>query len=260
MPQQRDLKAELKAGQAAFGCWLGLNSGAVAEIVAGAGYDFVLIDLEHGPGDPQEALTIMQAISAYPCVPLVRVPANEPLWIKRALDLGAAGIMVPSVETAAQAAQVADAARYPPLGRRGMAPTVIRASGYGVRWREYAAGFNERLLVICQVETAQAVENAAAIAAVDGVDLLFVGPFDLSGDLGYPAQPDHPDVRKAIAKVEGVAKAAGKLLGTIPTAERDVAALLAAGHLLLPCESDVGLLRDAAAQRRDRLAAAAKSR
>lgn len=260
MPQQRDLKAELKAGRPAFGCWLGLNSGPVAEIVAGAGYDFVLIDLEHGPGDPQDALVIMQAISAYPCVPLVRVPANEPLWIKRALDLGAAGIMVPNVETAAEAARVVDAARYPPLGRRGMAPTVIRASGYGARWREYVAEVNERLLVICQIESAQAVENAASIAWVEGVDLLFVGPFDLSGALGYPAQPDHPDVRKAVARVEAATRAAGKLSGTIPTAERDVSALLAAGHLLLPSESDIGLLRNAATQRRAHLAAAAKSR
>ncbi|MHC4984251.1 MAG: HpcH/HpaI aldolase family protein, partial [Planctomycetota bacterium] len=187
----------------------------------------------------------------------MRVPANDPVWIKRALDTGIAGIMIPAVGGAAEAEAAVAACRYPPRGHRGMAPTIVRASGYGADWRGYVDKAAEELLVICQIETRQAVEEAAGIASVDGVDMLFLGPFDLSAALGQLGAPDHPEVRTRITEVEQAAKAAGKRLGGIPTPGRTAEALFAAGYDLVLADFDVVLLRDGAHASVARLRAAA---
>jgi 2-keto-3-deoxy-L-rhamnonate aldolase RhmA len=127
-----------------------------------------------------------------------------------------------------------------------MAASIVRASDYGARWRDYTGNANETLLVMCQIESAEAVGNAAAIAAVDGVDMLFIGPFDLSAGLGHLGEPDHPDVRKKIAAVEAAARKAGRALGGIPTPGRSVEDLIAAGYRLILADADVGLLGDTA--------------
>jgi 2-keto-3-deoxy-L-rhamnonate aldolase RhmA len=239
-------KARLAEGEPALGCWLETASPIVAEIVAQAGYDCVLIDMEHGPGSYMEAIALMQAVQGVPCAPLARVPANDPVAIKRILDCGVGGVMVPSVDTAEEAEAAVAACRYPPRGRRGMAATIVRASGYGARWRDYLAGADEALLVICQIETGAAVERAREIAAVDGVDMLFVGPFDLSASLGHLGAPDHPEVRARIAAVEDAAKSIGRMLGGIPTPERPAAELASAGYDLILADADIVLLREAA--------------
>ena len=239
-------KQRLVAGQPAFGCWLEMFSPIAAEIIALVGYDCVLIDLEHGPGSYLDALSLMQAVEGLGPAPLVRVPSNDPVAIKRVLDIGAAGVMVPAVNTPEQAEAAVAACRYPPRGKRGMAASIVRASDYGLRWRDYVAEVGDNLLVMCQIESAAAVENAARIAAVDGVDMLFIGPFDLSANTGHLGEPDHPEVRAMIVGVERVAKDAGRLLGGIPTAERSVAELLGAGYDLVLADADVALLREAA--------------
>lgn len=241
-----DLKPRLRSGERAFGCWLELVSPLGAEIVAQAGYDCVLIDLEHGPGSLTDALVALQAIQATAAAPLLRVPANDPVWIKRVLDLGLAGVMIPAVDSAAEAEAAVAACRYPPRGRRGMAAPVARAAGFGAEWKRYVEIADEALLVICQIESRAAVEAAEAIAAVEGLDLLFIGPFDLSANVGHLGEPDHPEVAEMIASVEAAAKAAGKLLGAIPTPERDVGALLKAGYDLILPDVDSLLLRDSA--------------
>lgn len=241
-----DLKRRLRAGEPVFGCWLELFSPIAAEVVALAGYDCVLVDLEHGPGSTMDALAVLQAAAARDCAALVRVPANDPVAIKKALDIGVAGVMVPSVDSAAEATSAVSACRYPPRGRRGMAAGIVRASGYGTHLSDYLARAEQDLLIICQIESAAAVENAAAIAAVDGVDLLFVGPFDLSASCGHLGEPDHPEVQAMIGRVEAAARAAGTALGALPTPERPAAKLLAAGHRLLLADVDVALLGDAA--------------
>ncbi|MEE8189762.1 MAG: aldolase/citrate lyase family protein [Kiloniellales bacterium] len=240
------LKERLIAGRPAFGCWLEMCSPIAAEIVAQAGYDCVLIDMEHGPASNLDAVGLMQAIQGRDCVPLARVPSNDPVPVKRILDAGALGVMLPAVNSAAEAEAAVAACRYPPKGRRGMAASIVRASEFGGRWRDYVAGIDERLLVMCQIESRAAVANAAAIAAVEGVDLLFIGPFDLSSDLGFLGQPDHPEVRAEIARVEQAAKDAGRLLGGIPTPERSAGDLLDAGYRLILADADVALLRDSA--------------
>jgi len=176
----------------------------------------------------------------------MRVPSNDEVALKRALDTGVAGVMVPAVNTADEAAAAVAACHYPPRGRRGMAAAIVRGADYGLRAAEYTQSAGEELLVMCQIESAEAVENVTAIAGTEGVDMLFVGPFDLSANLGHVGEPDHPEVRAAIARVEAAAKAAGTRLGAIPTPERTPAELVAAGYELIIVDADVLLLRDGA--------------
>ncbi len=246
-------KARLRSGRPAGGCMLALISPMVAEIVAGAGYESVVIDLEHGPGEILDAIALVHAIQGHDCAAMLRVAANDPVLIKRALDIGLSGIMIPAVGSRAEAEAAVAACRYPPLGSRGMAAPLVRATGYGASWRDYVAGGADELLILCQIETASGVEQVESIAAVEGVDMLFVGPFDLSANLGHIGQPDHPEVRAAIARVEAAAKAAGRLLGIIPTPERDVAALFAAGYDLVLGDFDNQLLRAAAEEGANRI-------
>ena len=137
----------------------------------------------------------MQVVEGLGPAPLVRVPSNDPVAIKRVLDIGAAGVMIPAVDTPEQAEAAVAACRYPPKGKRGMAASIVRASDYGARWRDYVAEAGANLLVMCQIESAAAVDNAARIAAADGVDMLFIGPFDLSANVGHLGEPDHAEVR-----------------------------------------------------------------
>jgi 2-keto-3-deoxy-L-rhamnonate aldolase RhmA len=241
-----NLKQRISERGPQFGCWLEMFSPIAAEVVAQAGYDFVLIDLEHGPGSYLDAIALMQAIQGRDCAPLMRVPSNDEVVLKRALDTGVAGVMVPAVNTAAEAEAAVAACHYPPRGRRGMAAAIVRGADYGLRAAEYIESAGEALLVMCQIESAEAVENVTAIAATEGVDMLFVGPFDLSASLGYLGEPDHPVVRGAIDGVEQAAKAAGKLLGAIPTPGRTPEELYAAGYDLVVGGPDNGLLREAA--------------
>lgn len=244
MPES--FKARLQAGEAADGCFLEMFSPIAAEIVAQAGFDSVLIDLEHGPGSVLDAVGLIHAVQGSGCAVLLRVEENHPVPIKRALDIGLSGLMVPAVSSRSDAEACVASCRYAPRGRRGMAAPVVRATGHGAHWQDYIAGGAEDLLLMCQIETPAGVENVAEVAATDGVDLLFVGPFDLSASLGHLGQPDHPEVREAIDAVEKAAKAAGKLLGAIPTPGRTAQELYAAGYDLVVGGPENSLLREAA--------------
>ena len=156
---------------------------------------------------------------------------------------------------AAGARQFVAACHYAPKGVRGMAATVVRASGYGANWRHYVADIEEQLLVIGQIESAAALANLEEIVAVPGLDMLFIGPFDLSASLGYLGEPDHPEVLKEIGRIEVVAKAAGKALGCIATPGRGVGDLAAAGYGMILPDADVALLRDGARSSLERLRA-----
>ena len=228
-----------------FGCWLNLASPSAAELLAGCGYDAVLIDCEHSPADLMTGLAMLHASKAAGAAVLMRVPLNDPAELKRAADLGVDGIMVPQVDSGEEARRAVAAAYYPPLGRRGMAPAIIRASRFGSD-EGYAAAAAGRLLLMCQIESGRAVDAAAEIAAVPGVDMLFIGPYDLSGALGHTGRPDHPEVRARIREVEQIARQAGTLIGGIPTPERSAEELVEAGYALIMAGSDVGLLRDGA--------------
>ena len=256
MDDRHALKDRLGGAEPMLGCWLQLFSPIAAEIVAQAGYDCVMIDLEHGPGSVLDAVALMQAVQGRGCAPLLRVAANDPVEIKRVLDIGVAGVMIPVVDSQDEAAAAVAACRYPPEGIRGVAPIIVRAADYGADWRGYVERANRELLVICQIETGEAVGNVTEIAAVEGVDVLFIGPFDLSAALGHLGEPDHPEVLGAITDVERAAKAAGKRLAGIPTPGRTAEALFAAGYDLVLADFDVVLLRDAAHASLARLRAA----
>lgn len=221
------IRKKALAGEILTGTFLNLGSAVSAEIAAKSGFDWVLIDMEHGAGDQESCVHQLQAIGNGPAAPLVRIAWNEPPRFKRALDAGAVGVMVPYVNTAEEARRAVAAMRFPPQGSRGVARST-RATDFGQNVEKYLAQANENVLTILQIETGEAVNNAADIAAVDGADVLFVGPADLSSNLGVSMKFDHPRFRDAIAlTVEGcrsARKAPGILLASaaqIPRAIED---------------------------------------
>lgn len=245
--KRNQLKEKLAEQGKALGCWLFINHPVVAEIVGLAGFDCVMIDHEHGPGDFQAALSLMQAVrAAGDTTCLMRVPSNDASYIKRALDIGAQGIMVPMVETPDQAEAVVSACRYPPHGIRGCASSLVRATDYGLDEAAYLEAIDDELLVICQIETQAGIDNVEAIAAVEGVDMLFVGPADLSASLGYLHNRRDPEFIAALDALLARIRAAGAWAGTVPRADASAHDLLKDDYNLVVGGSDIGLLRDSA--------------
>ena len=207
-------KARLKAGENQFGLWLGLPDATAAEIVAGANFDWLLIDGEHAPFDLQTILNVLRALEPYSVSPIVRPVVGDTNLIKQLLDIGAQTLLVPMVDTAEQAEQLVKAVRYPPEGIRGLGSSLARAA----RWNQipgYLKKANSEICLIVQVETVKALENLDAIAAVEGVDAVFIGPSDLSASMGYIGDAGHPKVVAAIE--DGIARitAAGKAAGLL---------------------------------------------
>jgi 4-hydroxy-2-oxoheptanedioate aldolase len=191
-------KAALKSGERAqIGLWLGLTDPICAEISAGAGFDWLLIDGEHAPNDIRSILAQLQAIAPYPVHPVVRPVAGDVQLIKRLLDIGVQTLLIPMVESAEQARHLVAAMRYPPAGIRGVGATLARASQWS-RVTNYLHEANDQMCLLVQVETLQGLHNLDAIAAVEGVDGVFIGPSDLSAALGHLGEPGHPDVQMAI--------------------------------------------------------------
>lgn len=244
-------KEALAAGRPQIGLWVGLADGYVAEILAGAGYDWLLIDGEHAPNDVRSVLAQLQGIasaaSALPhrSQPIVRVPVGETALIKQYLDIGAQTLLVPMVDTAGQAADLVRAMRYPPDGIRGMGSALARAS----RWQAYPRYLHEanaQTSLLVQAETVEAMRNLDAIAGTPGVDGIFIGPADLSASMGHVGNPGHPSVQAAIA--DGIARirAAGKAAGILSTTEDQARKWLAAGALFVAVGVDTVLLSNAA--------------
>jgi 4-hydroxy-2-oxoheptanedioate aldolase len=244
------VKARLAAGQGAFGIFNNLASPLIAELSGLVGYDFVLIDGEHGAGGHEEHRAMIQAIASTTASVLMRVAKNDPALLKQVLDLGVEGVMVPSISNAQEARAAVMACLYPPKGKRGYAAPVVRASAFGLHTDEYVsrAGLGTDLVIMLQIETLEGAANAAEICAVEGVDVIFIGPGDLSGDLGVLGQFDHPDFLRAIAAIEMAAKAAGKALGCLPYPGASLEELWKRGYRVLTPGSDVVLLREAMMQ------------
>ena len=235
------IRRKVLDGYLMTGTFLNLGSALTAEIAGKAGFDWLLIDLEHGSGDFSELVHQLQAAGCTPAAPIVRIAWNEAPRFKRALDLGPAGIMVPYVNTADQARQAVEAMRYPPKGIRGVA-SLNRACGFGKSFEQYFATANDQLLTVVQIETRQAVEQAEAIAAVDGVDVLFVGPTDLSVSLGIARQFAHPEFRKALTKVVAACRNNGKAPGILLSDPEQVEPLLTEGFTFVGLGSDGGVV------------------
>ncbi|MEQ8394063.1 aldolase/citrate lyase family protein [Thalassobaculum sp.] len=244
MFRKNHLKAIIAADEPAHGVWLQLGEPSIAEIASLCGYDFLILDNEHGPAALETTVHSMRAAQAGRATVLVRVPGQDPDYLKRVLDAGAEAVMIPMVETAEQARAVVAACKYPPTGRRGYSAPTVRASGYGAD-PEYAAKANDELFICVQIESDKAVEQAGAIAAVEGVDMVFIGVADLSGSIGLLGQPGRPEVDAQIRKAEAAVKAAGKPLGTIPRPGHSMVDLAAEGYRLLAGIADSGALRAA---------------
>ena len=237
------LLAKLSAGTPVTGCWQFTPSPDVAEILSLCGFDALLVDHEHGPGTLDSLLGILRAAGRGDTAVLVRVPWNDAVYLKRVLDCGVDGVMVPMIEDAMQARAAVAACRYPPQGNRGAAWSVVRASRYGLE-PDYPEQAWERLLLIGQIESLAAIERLPEIAAVEGLDLLLIGPLDLSCSLGHPGELEHPEVRAAMARAEAAILAAGKWLGGVARSVDEAVAMRERGyHLVLPT-SDLHLLRD----------------
>jgi 2-dehydro-3-deoxyglucarate aldolase len=205
------LKQRLAEGQATVGSWLLLGSAAVAEIMADAGFDWLVVDLEHSATTERETEEIFRAIELKGAVPLVRLTSNDAGQIKRVLDTGAQGIIVPMVKTADDARRAVAAAHYPPVGKRSFA--LSRAQGYGRTFDAYVRDAKDTTMVIAIIEHVDAVGALEEILAVDGLDATMIGPYDLSGSLGKPGRFDDPDVAKLVERYVAVSRAAGKPYG-----------------------------------------------
>lgn len=209
-------KSALSKGATQFGLWCTLSSAFATEVVAGAGYHWLMIDTEHSPGDPLTVIPQLQVIAGYPAVSAVVRPAsNDAVLIKRLLDAGAQTLLIPYIQSAQEAEAAVRATRYPPNGIRGVS-ALTRATRFG-REPDYFDKAADDLCVIVQIETQQGLDNLEAIASVDGVDALFIGPADLAASLGFGANQANPDLRgevlKAIARIKATGKPAGLLTG-----------------------------------------------
>lgn len=229
----------------ASGCWINIFDPTIGELVGGCGYDYAMIDMEHSAVSLDSALTMIRAVQSGGAKAIVRVPDKQPVWVGRLMDMGADAVMVPMVNTVEEAKAIAKSAVYAPEGTRGMAAGIVRATGFGVDTEEYLAHYRQQFTLLIQIESRQAVEAAADIAAVAGIDGIFIGPYDLAGSLGNPGQPEHKVTRAAIRQVLKAVKPTGKPVSTLTNSTRSARKLFAEGYDLVFSGSDVGMIRSA---------------
>ncbi|MCI0996899.1 4-hydroxy-2-oxoheptanedioate aldolase [Pseudomonas corrugata] len=212
-------KQRLKSGEAQIGLWLGLADAYCAELAANAGFDWLLIDGEHAPNDVRTLLGQLQAVAPYPGQPVIRPVIGDTALIKQVLDLGVQTLLVPMVESAGQARELVRAMHYPPSGIRGVGSALARAS----RWNSipgYLDKADEQMCLLVQIESREGLANLDTIAAVEGVDGVFIGPADLSASMGFRGNPGHPDVQAAIEDAIARIRQAGKAAGILSADEK----------------------------------------
>ena len=237
---QNAFKRALKAGKAQIGLWSSLSSNYSVEVIAGAGFDWLLLDMEHSPNDLENLLAQLQAAAPYATHPVVRVPWNDMVTIKRVLDIGAQSLLVPYVSTAAEGAAAVSFTRYPPKGMRGVAGTT-RATRFG-RIKDYARRAQEEICLLVQVETQGALDNIEAICAIEGIDGVFIGPADLHASLGYTGEIANPQVTPRIEEAIRRIRKAGRAAGILTPNEADARRWLDCGALFVAVGADVGIL------------------
>jgi 4-hydroxy-2-oxoheptanedioate aldolase len=236
----------VEAGGPILGIWQQLSHPAVAELMAFAGYDVVLIDMEHGPGSLTQTADMLRGVAGTGAASMVRIPANDPVMLKALLDQGPDGVMIPMVQNAQEAKAAVAACRYPTEGRRGWAAGVARAARYGFD-PDYTLSTSRQLVIACQIESVVAAEQADEIAATEGVDIIFVGRNDLAADAGHLLDLDHPEVDKLVGLALAAAKRRGKLAGTVPSSGRSWRTLFDDGFDFVLPSGDISMLRDSAA-------------
>ena len=241
----KNLKQRLKRGETLNGCWLNLGSSLTAEIVGHAGFDWVLIDLEHGAGTERDVLVQLQALESTGAGALVRVESAEPQRIHRVLDMGAEGIMCPKISNAADAQKVVNGLHYPPHGNRGVAK-MVRATGFAQHFDQYYQEARNTILGVVQIETVGVLNHLDAVAEIDGVDVLFIGPADLSMELGIFGQFDHPRFKEALQETVNAAQKAGKSTGILFFNPADYQRYHDLGIRLIACGADATFVAEGA--------------
>jgi 2-keto-3-deoxy-L-rhamnonate aldolase RhmA len=241
------LKIKLNDGNLALGSWISLAHPAIAEIMARIGFDWLAIDLEHSVITIREAEELIRVIDLAGSTPLVRLTSNDHSQIKRVMDAGSHGIIVPMVNSAEEAQSAVDAVKYPNKGRRGIG--LARAQGYGANFKEYLEWQENHSIVIVQIEHIKAIENIEEILSVDGVDGFIIGPYDLSGSMGIPGEFDHPELIKAMEKVFSYAKKIHKTGGIhiVEPNTKELKLRIKEGHKFIAYSVDIRLL-DASAR------------
>jgi 4-hydroxy-2-oxoheptanedioate aldolase len=237
---ENPLKRALREGRSQIGLWSMLSSHLTVEVVAGSGFDFLVLDMEHAPNDLHMVHGQLQAMANGTATPVVRPPWNDPVVFKRLLDVGVQSFLVPMVQDADEARRAVAATRYPPQGIRGVA-VATRANRYG-RVTDYLQRANDEICVHVQLETRSALAELEAIAAVDGVDGLFIGPSDLAADMGHLGDSAHPEVRSAIDGAIARIRKTGKAAGILAPLEADARHFLEAGATFVAVGSDLGVL------------------
>ncbi|MGR3621979.1 HpcH/HpaI aldolase family protein [Pseudophaeobacter sp.] len=246
MPAPKNtFKTALANGERQIGCWMSFAEGSVAEIMGTAGFDWLVIDGEHGPNDIRSIRDQLMALQASPSHPVVRLPIGETWMVKQALDAGAQNILIPMIETADQAREMVRACQYPPHGTRGVGATAARATLFG-SISEYIQTADQEICLLLQVENRAGIENLDEILAVEGVDGIFIGPADLSTDMGHQGNSAHPEVRAVTADAITRIRASGKSPGILGVAEEATQAYFDMGAEFLAVGIDVVLLAQTA--------------
>jgi 4-hydroxy-2-oxoheptanedioate aldolase len=245
--RDNQFKKAIGSGPVPLGLWQAFASALPAEVCAACGFDWLLFDGEHGPNTVQTLLAQIQAVSSYPLEAVARPLAGRPEIIKQYLDIGFRSLLIPMVGSAAEAAEIVRATRFPPDGIRGVASVAVRASGFGAD-ADYLARSHEQLCLMMQIETLDAFDRLEEIAAVEGVDALFIGPSDLSASMGFLGRPSHPDAEAKI--VEGIRRIrqAGKPAGIFARDAADAKNKIAAGASFVSLGTDIGLLANGCRQ------------
>lgn len=234
-------RSRMLADKPLIGCWMSLASNIVSEVVGYAGFDWMLLDAEHSPNDIHTLLNQLQSLKDSTSAPVVRPAWNDAVQIKRLLDIGFYNFLIPFIESAQQAQAAVAATRYPPQGIRGVS-IAQRSNRYGYE-QDYFARINDNICVMVQIESRKGIDACADIAAVEGVDCLFIGPSDLSAALGHFGHPQHPEVQEAIRFITECAKSKGKSVGILAPLEADAQRYLSMGIHVTAVGSDLGLLK-----------------
>ncbi|MFZ4101216.1 MAG: HpcH/HpaI aldolase family protein [Sphingobacterium thalpophilum] len=241
----KNLKQRLLNGETLNGCWLNLGSAVTAEIVGLSGFDWVLIDLEHGAGSESTTLSQIQALEHTTAGVIVRAESTEPQRIHRVLDMGAEGVMCPKVRNAEEALKVVKGLHYPPFGNRGVAK-MVRATQFAQNFNDYYQKSRDQILGVVQIETIEVLSHLDEVAAIEGVDVLFIGPADLSMELGIFGQFDHPIFVEALNKIVAAAKKANKAVGILFFNPDDYQRYHDLGIRFLACGADATFVAEGA--------------
>ena len=242
MKKINNFAKRLRSGEILIGTLVSLPSSEICELLASIGYDWLFIDAEHGAFNPQQAQAMLQAAAPSPC--LIRVPSDETIWLKKALDIGAAGVIVPQVHTADQAREIISHCKYTPDGKRGIG--IGRAHKYGIDFDRYIKYANQETAVVLQAESSEAVDNINDIVKLKGIDAILIGPYDLSASLGKPGEIDHPIVQAAINKIIKTCQNAKLAMGFFGVTPESVLPYKQKGVTLLTIGMDTAFLINAA--------------